>query len=171
MAGETATASGTACRETGELLWVTGICFTVYINYFFGVNSMSLLTSKENTLAFALLCLTSLAARILELGDAWDRRDREQSRSFDNQPFSCKKIIKRLWDIRCIWSKNISHPAYLLVPSIQPHATNFVFFQVPIKWAVQFSALQAFHFTSPELFPSGRYCKFYLIMVVTNCGS
>lgn len=106
-----------------ELLWVTGVYFTVYVNYFFGANRMNLLTSKENTLGFPPLCLTSLAPRILELGDARDRIDRGQSRPFDNQLFSYQRIIKRLWDIPCIWGKNTSQlekRKYLLVPSIQP---------------------------------------------------
>lgn len=130
---ETATASGTDCREREELLWVIGTYFTVCINYLFVVNKMCLLSSKESTLSFAPLCLTFLAARIVELGDARDRRDRGQSRPFHNQLFACQRIIKRLWGITCIWSKYISHPAYLLVPSIQPHASNLgIFSKCPL---------------------------------------
>lgn len=130
---ETAAASGTDCREREELLWVIGTYFTVCINYLFVVNKMRLLSSKESTLGFAPLCLTFLAARIAELGDARDRRDRGQSRPFHNQLFACQRIIKRLWGIICIWSKYILHPAYLLVPSIQPHASNLgIFSKCPL---------------------------------------
>lgn len=84
--------------------------FTVYINYFFGVTRMS-------TIGFAPLCLTSLAERILELGDTWDRSDRGESRPFDNQLFSCQRIIKWVQGITCIWSKNISQVALFATAS------------------------------------------------------
>lgn len=136
-----------------------------HINYFFGINRMSLLISKENTLGFALLCLTSLTARILKLGDAWDSRDRGQSRLVDNQLFSCQKLIKRL---RHVFEVKLFHSLHIYWFFLfNLYVRNFVLF-FSMKWAAQFSALQAFSFTSPELFPSGRYYNLYLIMVVAN---
>lgn len=123
MTREAATASGRACREQESCEHLMPI-------------SLSKLTASLGLMEWGCwapkgppglhhFAHSSLVVGNVGLGAAWDRRHLRESGPPNNHLFACKGIIKTLWDIICIWSRNVGHPAYLLV--FQPYGSHFGF--------------------------------------------